>query len=234
MANGRKAKRLWLDGEEYEQAKDAFYGIPNSASIARYMRADWTHAGREQGAPPGLCGLFVVPRRKRMPIKPTIFRDKHYIPPAIRRALNGCVCGEKPWPLTLYGPAGCGKTCAALCLHDIAFEPAAFVDFDGLCNKVRELRRGDEERAEFDFWQQWELLNLAIVDDLGARDRASDHVYQVCKRLLDARANKPLLITTNMSLAGLETVFDDRIVSRLRAGTVVALAGDDLRETMHA
>ena len=66
-------------------------------------------------------------------------------------------------------------------------------------------------------------------DDLGARDRVSDHAYETLKKVLDSREGRPLIALSNARLSELARVYDDRIASRLSAGTLIALDEPDQR-----
>jgi hypothetical protein len=47
--------------------------------------------------------------------------------------------------------------------------------------------------------------------------------------LLEKRKGKPLIVTGNLTLDQLRTKFDERIQSRIKAGTIIDFAGRDLR-----
>ena len=146
------------------------------------------------------------------------------------------VCAaESPWPLVLLGPAGTGKTCAALALLDrvnagrwYATVPQLAADhvtatqdrlFDGLGNMVT-------TRA---LTNRWAERRITCLDELGARDRVSDFQYELVKRCIDDRQGRPSVFISNLSLDDLLRVYDDRICSRLAAGTVVRFACPDRR-----
>ena len=65
-----------------------------------------------------------------------------------------------------------------------------------------------------------------VLDDVGQRTKVSDCQYDAIKIALDRREGRPLLITTNLSLFDLATVYDERISSRLMGGTVIETSGD--------
>lgn len=79
------------------------------------------------------------------------------------------------------------------------------------------------------FWGWLSGRNLIVLDELGCRGLVSDHHYEAVKRLLDERHGKPLIVIANTDLAGIERLYDDRVASRLSAGTVVSVAGKDRR-----
>lgn len=184
-----------------------------------------------------------LPLRTAPEIHPRNLPDKPrlliMIPGDIRAAIRHCVAGAARWPLVLSGSSGTGKTCAALCLLDYAgghYWAAA-----DLCE---ELRRADAGRLETrrtgygqtiwpeDMWEWIKKAPLVVLDELGCRDRVSDFQYETAKRVLDKREGRPLMVLSNLTLAVLAELYDDRFVSRLASGTVLELAGEDRRLTI--
>jgi len=47
--------------------------------------------------------------------------------------------------------------------------------------------------------------------------------------VLDERQDRPLLVLSNLDIKGIDTLYDERISSRLGAGTIVQLRGRDRR-----
>lgn len=142
--------------------------------------------------------------------------------------------GEAPWPLFVHGSAGTGKSCAALVLLDYA--GGLFFTGSSLADEMIRSQQGRLPGRETGrpIWpeQLWEEIGktaLVVLDDLGGRDRVSDFAYEVTKRLLDEREGKPLVVTSNLGPARLAQLYDDRVVSRLVAGTVLEMAGADRR-----
>lgn len=160
------------------------------------------------------------------------YRDPAMIDRRTREAIRCCVNAESPWPLLLHGPAGVGKTCAGLVLCDYA--RGCYWTMPGLCEHVIDLQRG---RVQTDhgpvyqksFWNGFSASTLIVLDEIGCRERASDHHYETLKTALDARHNRPLLCISNLNPSALVRIYDDRILSRLACGTVVELSGKDRR-----
>lgn len=167
-------------------------------------------------------------------------RSPGLIPEVLRREIRGCVNGDAPWPLVAVGSAGTGKTCAGLCLVD--FAGGEYHTANGLCALLIQSQQG---RLDYVFegrggtlwpeklWQRIAGAALVVLDELGGRDRVSDHHYETVKTLVDIRHGKPLMVSSNLGLAEIEALYDDRIASRLSAGTVVRLDGKDRRLTNH-
>ena len=180
--------------------------------------------------------------RLRLSRQPTAIHLKHrprnpaLIPEGLRKVIRSLVSGEAPWPLFVAGPAGVGKTCAGLCLLDYA--GGWYRTVEEFCEDLRiaELRgldwRTPEARGTYwpaDLWRQVEQARLVVLDELGAREKVSDHHYAAVKRLVDLREGKPLVCLSNLGLGDLARLYDDRLTSRLSAGTVVILEGPDRR-----
>lgn len=78
-------------------------------------------------------------------------------------------------------------------------------------------------------WESIAKSPLIVFDELGCRDRVSDFQYETAKRVLDKREGKPLVVISNLTLKTLAELYDDRFCSRLAAGTVLGVSGDDRR-----
>ena len=71
--------------------------------------------------------------------------------------------------------------------------------------------------------------SLLVLDDLGIR-KPSEGMFHLLFDVLEVRKAKPTIITSNKSLVELcEQYTDERIFSRLAAGTILQINGDDRR-----
>lgn len=189
-------------------------------------------------SPPKRCGLAVLPLRPK-PVRihqPRIARTVAGINPALRDALRALVAGNAPWPLFLGGAVGTGKTCSALCLLDYA--GGEYHTVSGLCALLIRSQQGrlewsNEGRGGIvwpeSLWNRLAIANLVVLDEIGCRGQVSDAHYETVKQLVDERHGKPFVAISNLELADLGRVYDDRLASRLAAGTVLHLAGQDQR-----
>ena len=165
-------------------------------------------------------------------IRDHVFRTWEYVGEKRRAQIREVLKGDKPWPLVLLGPAGTGKTCAALAVTDGVLCARIYCAVqelvDGLV--VMQQERGGFMwfRNDFDFWREWDQAALTVLDELGTR-QASDFHYATAKRAIDRREGKPSIVISNSPLADLATLYDERIASRLSAGTVLEFSGEDLR-----
>lgn len=166
-------------------------------------------------------------------VEPRVHRERDAITPAVRSALSDLVLGHCPWPLFLTGQTGSGKTCAALCMIDA---------YGGLyrtclawCEEMALAKRGEffkrYANCEVKIYpgtlrRDWTHQPLVVLDDLGVRDKPTDHERETVKECLDGREGLPAVFVSNLSLSALARVYDDRIASRLGSGTVVEMQGD--------
>jgi DNA replication protein DnaC len=162
-------------------------------------------------------------------------REISLIDKALQDRIRLLVKGEAPWPLLLHGPAGCGKTCAALCLLDHVGRGFYFTAAD-LCDKIIQAQKGELQTEESGWrvspqglWKEITSTPLVVLDELGAREKVSDFHYDTVKRVLDEREGQPLVCLSNHGIEELARVYDDRVASRLAAGTILALDGADRR-----
>lgn len=143
------------------------------------------------------------------------------------------------WPLLLTGPTGTGKTCAAAVLYQRwRGSNPMWRSFPTLCSLLSQCRRNGEASelvlgqtvvyTESQLWHRIAGADLLVLDEIGVRDDGGMRL-EAMWRLLELRIGRPMIATTNVAPAGLTTVFDDRIASRLLAGRVVELVGADLR-----
>lgn len=193
---------------------------------------------RSQPSRPERFGLARLPlnlfsTQRHLPRTP---RTLAGIDPALRRIIRSLVGGELPWPLFLTGKPGTGKTCALLCLLDHAGG-----DYHTVRGLHAMLIRAEQGRLEWydngrggTLWPErvWAGLAkapLVVLDELGCREKVSDAHYETVKQVIDERHGKPFAVVSNLAIGEIATVYDDRIFSRLAAGTVVELAGEDRR-----
>lgn len=131
--------------------------------------------------------------------------------------------------LYIWGLAGVGKTHLATAIIR-QFKDGIVVKPQHIFRKLRGLKSGEDEQAVID-----KLARKAhmVIDDLGV-EKSSAFSLSALYEIIEARDmnyTKGLIITSNLSLAGLaERLGDDRITSRI-AGMcrVVQITGDDYR-----
>jgi len=196
------------------------------------------HSGASTSSRPGQFGLSTL-RLSQKP-KPRFLhqvkRDIHSISPALREKIRGLTGGEIPWPLYLFGEAGSGKTCAALCLIDYA--GGQYFTVAELCATVIQSQQGKlpnlaphgpEMVYPEHFWSRVRQEPLLVIDEIGSRERITDAQYEAVKRCIDERACRPLVVISNLHLSDIQKLYDGRIYSRLASGTCLELSGIDRR-----
>lgn len=179
---------------------------------------------------------------------PGVSRSPDMIASGLRETIKQLVNGILPWPLFMHGPPGVGKTCAALCLLDRCYS-LGIVTFEkdgkwfGAQDQPGGIYKTSQEVCDALFgefgrkgkpvtertWKEWTASRLTVLDEIGAREKVGDFVYNTTKQLIDVRAGKPLIVISNLDLKALSVLYDDRLTSRLGSGTVVKLEGEDRR-----
>ena len=171
----------------------------------------------------------------------------------LRKTFRSLITGAAPWPLYLWGPAGTGKTSAALVLLDYCGEGSWRIDPDihdfhhgyTEMRSLAALKIGAENgRHSYEYgvpekyscWpnmlRQWRKLPLVVVDEIGVGGNVADFKLDTLLEVLNTRCDspvRPMVVTSNLDPVEVERVYDDRVASRILAGTVYKLTGDDRR-----
>jgi DNA replication protein DnaC len=150
------------------------------------------------------------------------------------------------WPIFLTGPAGTGKTCAAACLFrwfpgpvdakrqclwlSVGSEVKSVCSANGAGLAVVQSQTSDATAMRSAFWMLSRLRDAAFVvlDDLGTRP-PTDPQYEALNDIVNARAGKPTVYTSNLGIADIGRLYDDRTASRLGRGAVIPCCGQDRR-----
>lgn len=128
--------------------------------------------------------------------------------------------GKARWPLLIWGPVGSGKSYAGLAFCDLIRHPR-FSTLEQECDAVmrRESRSYDPDE-------------LIVLDEIGERSKVGDLQYATLKGTLDHREfqhQRIGLYISNLSPGEIGEMFDDRVASRLTAGSVFRLEATDRR-----
>ena len=174
-------------------------------------------------------------------------RSADQVPELFRLGLRDCRKGICPWPLTLAGKVGVGKTYAALCFTDHCPLASEFWTLEELCNLLtasmnelwyqryytKFLKKQEEKISNLVFWNYIGSIPLLVIDEIGSRQKVTDHRYETLKGVLDRREDRPLIMTSNLTIKETKQLYDDRIASRIAAGTFVWCGDEDRRLSTH-
>lgn len=125
--------------------------------------------------------------------------------------------------LFFYGKAGAGKTHLAVSIaRYIIEEKQVAVKFARVIDLLMDIRRtynADEyfrTENETELLRKYSTIPLLILDDLGT-EKSTEWSRQIFYQIIDSRwiDDKPIIITSNLSLRELAERFDDRISSRI-------------------
>lgn len=134
--------------------------------------------------------------------------------------------------LMFYGSTGTGKTYAAMCIANALLDMGVQVIATNFSRIIADMENFKTDSNEY--VDRLVSCSLLIIDDLGA-ERNTSTATQYVGDIIDARirANKPLIVTTNVSLEDMKKCTDidkQRIYSRIRGTTLpVKAIGDDMR-----
>lgn len=150
------------------------------------------------------------------------------------RALEYCdevVKGKAP-NLMLFGKAGTGKTYLALSIMGTLLQQGQIVLFINTTALKRLAYRFNDPHAQerIDRLKGYaKLADLLIIDDIGAESGVSKERMQTASQtiqdLLYTFSNTtPILITSNVHLSELQSIYHERIISRLIPNSVKSTA----------
>lgn len=150
---------------------------------------------------------------------------------------------QRPWLYLHSGTKGCGKTHLAVAAlrhlveaHAASASKVCFRNAEMLLLQIEETYGKGAEDSAYRLVRRYAGYEVLVVDDLGVRG-FTDHTYRIFYNLADARAGRPTIWTSNLSLGELESQHRemDRLVSRMLgacgdgARYVVGFQGQDRR-----
>lgn len=123
---------------------------------------------------------------------------------------------KKNQGLLLYGPVGTGKSFTAACIGNYLLDNAKPVIMTSFVKILQDIWENDREAEYITILNSASLL---IVDDLGT-ERETDYALEKAYNIIDSRvrANKPMIITSNLELNDMmecEDIRKKRIYDRI-------------------
>lgn len=139
--------------------------------------------------------------------------------------------------LLFFGGVGIGKTYATLCIANALLDAGERAIVTNFSRIINDLSNFDNDKN--DYIHNLASCSLLAIDDLGT-ERQSDYALQIVESVIDERykANKPIILTTNLSMAELQNPKDlkyARIYSRILSMTSpIKAQGEDRRKEEHS
>lgn len=135
--------------------------------------------------------------------------------------------------LLLTGGPGAGKTyLAAAIFITVVNARQTSIKFKRAAQLFQAIRDsyGQEDVSEEEILGDYIKPRFLVLDDLGAGS-LSDHERRYTLEVIDRRLNaeRPTIITTNLTLAEISERMDERIASRLSGYTLLKFTGEDRR-----
>jgi len=189
---------------------------------------------------PGEVVPYRVPRREWADLKiPSRYRDYAFenfkgndtLSNRIRSAV------DRKESLVLIGNTGCGKTHLAIAAmrHGVeagtVSDGALFIPVPELLMKIRATFRDGAQDTEEDVIDRYSHCPFLILDDLGA-EKTSEFSIATLELILDRRIrdNRPMIVTTNLTLEEIEGRLSARIASRLSITNCIKINMPDWRK----
>lgn len=171
-------------------------------------------------------------------------RRPDLVPANLREAFKACRKGKAPWPLMVHGGAGAGKSRFAMLVKD--WYGGLLIDFADIQAEYVRLRRGEliaDDSLILNTGGDWKVSErywigelkthrIATLDDIGRKGDTETSTARECLiRFMDARLCMPVVLISNLSPEQLAdpNIYDDRVASRMCAGTVVNVGDTDMR-----
>lgn len=122
---------------------------------------------------------------------------------------------KAPQGIMLYGTVGTGKTFASACISNYLMEHGKTVLVMNLGLYINKIQRewAEAENSVLEYVKNCDLL---VIDDFGV-EKVSEFVIDKTFALIDTRyrAEKPMIITSNLNLESINKKFGSRISDRI-------------------
>ncbi|MDO4301608.1 MAG: ATP-binding protein [Clostridia bacterium] len=139
-----------------------------------------------------------------------------------------------PLNMLFYGHSGLGKTFMCNCIAKALMDRGYFVIYMSaykLFTTMTKVRFNNATEAEIENARLPEECDLLVIDDLGTEGVNSSTVPEFFDILnTRLRANKSILISTNLDLPDIGVIYSERVLSRILGNfKVFKFIGNDLR-----
>ena len=163
------------------------------------------------------------------------FIDQSQFDPTRLSLIGRAASNQISWPWLIWGNVGCGKTYLAAEVFTKFSGLKRWYSYSDFCSHCTKLDNegtlfltafnGSQREFSRDTWWNGHIgeASLVVIDDLGT-GAPSPQRNEIVHSLLERRKGKPLIFTSNFSIdnndrQNLHSVFDDRVLSRIMAGT---------------
>lgn len=132
----------------------------------------------------------------------------------------------------MIGGTGLGKTHLSLSIAKVVIEKGFSVVYGSVPDLLRKIKeesfgQGDDDGEVLQTLKECDLL---VLDDLGAEHESKYNISNLYE-IINSRINnrKPIIVSTNFSVAEIRERYSDRIASRLLSMKCMVFSGDDIR-----
>lgn len=132
----------------------------------------------------------------------------------------------------LTGKAGTGKSHLAMAMlkavneHSKPYKRCLFVSVGDWLSQIKASYSDKTRPSEASLIELLTDADVLVIDDLGAESgsisdygRVTDNTSRLLFSVMNARRGKPTIITTNLTSEQMQTMYDQRLMSRMVSGT---------------
>lgn len=177
-------------------------------------------------------------RKRQPPPRYSQLDDTQCDPNIIDRIRSAGRAGH--WPIYIHGEVGVGKSFLAAWAY--CHWPGTSVQMLNYCdfaNTAIQAAKGEEVSymasngskvlmSGAGWWNWLDRVGLLIIDEIGS-GYVGEWRSEDFWKLLELRAGRPLIMTGNDTIGTISQRFDLKVASRIMAGTIIGITGQDRR-----